>query len=207
MIAIIDCEIGNLRSVQKAFEFIGAEASITADKARIAEASAIVLPGVGAFGDAAEFLIEHGLDETVKTAIAAGKPLLGICVGLQLFAGRSEEYGTKEAGLGLIKGDVIKLPDTVKIPEMGWNTIDIKRPECPIFKGIPSGSRFYLAHSFCLDPASMDEGDIAATTSYGVDYCSAVWHGNIFGVQFHPEKSGATGLMILRNFAELAASK
>lgn len=203
MIAIIDCEIGNLRSVQKALEFVGARANVTADPAEISAADAVVLPGVGAFGDAANFLRETGLDETVKKFVDSGRPFLGICVGLQLFAVTSEEYEMKPVGLGLIKGNVVRLPETVKVPEMGWNTVNIKRPDCPILAGIPDGARFYLAHSYCLDPASMDMDTVAAVTEYGAEYCSVVWRDNICGVQFHPEKSGAHGLQVLKNFAEM----
>lgn len=198
MIAIIDCEIGNLRSVQKALEFVGAQATITADAAEISLADAVVLPGVGAFGDAANFLRETGLDNTIKEFIAGGRPFLGICVGLQLFAVTSEEYEMKPVGLGLIKGNVIRLPDSVKVPEMGWNTLAIKRPDCPILAGIPDGSRFYLAHSYCLDKRSMLADDVAATTEYGIEYCSVAWRENVCGVQFHPEKSGASGLQVLK---------
>jgi glutamine amidotransferase len=204
MIAIIDCEIGNLRSVQKALEFVGAEASVTANAADITAADAVVLPGVGAFGDAANFLRETGLDQTVTDYAVSGRPFLGICVGLQLFASASEEYDMEPVGLGMIKGNVVRLPDTVKVPEMGWNTVEIKRADCPLLNGIPNGARFYLAHSYCLDAGSMDTADIAATTDYGIEYCSAVWRENIFGVQFHPEKSGQHGLKVLRNFSELA---
>lgn len=203
MICIIDCEIGNLRSVQKALEFVGAEASISADAAEISAADAVVLPGVGAFGDAANFLRETGLNQTVKDYAASGHPFLGICVGLQLFAPASEEYDMEPVGLGLIKGNVVRLPDTVKVPEMGWNTVNFKRADCPLLNGVPNGARFYLAHSFCLDAGSMDASDVAATTDYGIEYCSVVWRKNVFGVQFHPEKSGTHGLQVLRNFANL----
>lgn len=211
MIAIIDCEIGNLRSVQKAFEFIGAKAEITSDASRILDARAVVLPGVGAFGDAIGALYAKKLDEVIFTVIRDKKPFLGICIGLQLFVKESEENVTKggaleqpPSGLDLIKGKVKRLPDTVKVPEMGWNTIDIKRKGCPILEGVEEGARFYFAHSYYLDIASTEPANIAATTTYGLEYCSVVWkEKNVFGTQFHPEKSGDNGLKILSNFAGL----
>ncbi len=199
MISIIDCEIGNLRSVQKAFEFIGIEAVITSDSAEILKSRAVVLPGVGAFRDAIAYLRETSLDAVIRKVVDAGTPFLGICLGMQMFADISEEGGRLE-GLGLINGQVVKLPDTEKIPEMGWNEISA-RPGVPIFKDIPAGARFYFAHSYYFVPDY--DGNIAATTYYGLSYASAVYKDNIFGTQFHPEKSGATGLTILRNFAEL----
>jgi imidazole glycerol-phosphate synthase subunit HisH len=206
MISIIDCEIGNLRSVQKAFEFIGVEARITSDSAEILNSRAIVLPGVGAFGDAIGNLRANNLVETIHTVIKENKPFLGICVGLQLFVKESEEFDMKPLGLGLITGKVIRLPNTVKVPEMGWNTIAVKRRDCPLLAGLPEEARFYFAHSYCLDISGMTPATVAATTTYGLEYCSVVWReGNVFGTQFHPEKSGVNGLKILKNFAKLAS--
>jgi glutamine amidotransferase len=199
MIAIIDCEIGNLRSVQKAFEFIGVEARITSDSAEILTAGAVVLPGVGAFRDAIAYLRETNLDDVIRRVVDEGKPFLGICLGMQMFADISEEGGRLE-GFGLISGQVVKLPKTEKIPEMGWNEINTT-PGVAIFKDIPAGARFYFAHSYYFRP--VDDKNIAATTNYGVTYASAVYQDNVFGTQFHPEKSGANGLKILKNFAEL----
>lgn len=199
MISIIDCEIGNLRSVQKAFEFIGVEAAITSDKDKILGSRAVVLPGVGAFRDAIRFLRDSGLDDTIRGVVEAGKPFLGICLGMQMFADVSEEGGRLE-GLGLINGQVVKLPDEVKIPEMGWNEITAT-PDVAIFKDIPSGARFYFAHSYYFQPDY--DANVAAVTHYGVTYASAIYKENIFGTQFHPEKSGEFGLRILRNFSEL----
>lgn len=200
MISIIDCEIGNLRSVQKAFEFIGIEAAITSDASKILNSKAVVLPGVGAFRDAIAFLKESSLDEVIRKVVDAGTPFLGICLGMQMFADVSEEGGRLE-GLGLINGQVVKLPSTEKIPEMGWNEIKTVTG-VPIFKNVPGGARFYFAHSYYFQPDY--DRNIAATTHYGVSFASAVYRDNIFGTQFHPEKSGANGLKILKNFAELA---
>lgn len=199
MISIIDCEIGNLRSVQKAFEFIGVEAIITSDASKIMNSQAVVLPGVGAFHDAVQFLRDRKLDETIRRVVEAGKPFLGICLGMQMFADVSEEGGRLE-GFGLINGQVVRLPDSVKIPEMGWNEI-AAAPGVAIFKDIPARARFYFAHSYYFQP-DYDE-NIAATTHYGVTYASAVYKDNVFGTQFHPEKSGENGLKILRNFSEM----
>lgn len=199
MISIIDCEIGNLRSVQKAFEFIGVEAAITSDPTEILKSRAVVLPGVGAFRDAIAYLRETSLDKVIRQVVEAGTPFLGICLGMQMFADVSEEGGRLE-GLSLINGRVVKLPDTEKIPEMGWNEVDVV-PGVRIFKDIPAGARFYFAHSYYFVPD--DDANIAATTRYGLTYASAVCQDNIFGTQFHPEKSGANGLTILKNFAEL----
>jgi len=200
MISIIDCEIGNLRSVAKAFEFIGVKAAITSDSQEILRSDAVVLPGVGAFRDAIAFLRENGLDEVIREIVEAGKPFLGICLGMQMFADFSDEGG-RLAGLGLISGQVARLPETEKIPEMGWNQIKVT-PGVPIFRGLPDRARFYFAHSYYFAP-DYDE-NVAATTHYGVTYASAVFRDNVFGTQFHPEKSAANVLKILKNFAELS---
>ncbi len=199
MIAIIDCEIGNLRSVQKALECVGFEAIITYDKADIMAADSVVLPGVGAFRDAVDFLRKNKLDLAIKDIIASGKPFLGICLGLQLYATESEEGGL-QSGLDLIKGRVIRFPDTVKVPQMGWNRLNHIK-DCPIFQDVSDDAYFYFAHSYYFTPA--DDEVIATTTDYGIEYASAVWCDNVFGVQFHPEKSGKCGLKILENFGNL----
>ncbi len=202
MIAIIDCGIGNLRSVQKALEAVGAQALVTDEPAEVAAADAVILPGVGAYGDAVASVKAKGLDEAIYDTIALGKPFLGICVGLQMFFATSEE--SPDAGLrGITPGSIVRLPDSVKVPEMGWNNVKFRRADCPLFEGVPDNSRFYLAHSYCLDLQSVSPAIVAGTTTYGVEYCSAVWQDNLFGVQFHPEKSGINGLRILQNFAEL----
>lgn len=199
MIVVVDCEIGNLRSVQKALENIGVEAEITADKKKIKMAQAVVLPGVGAFRDAIRSLRENGLVEVLSDLVRAGTPVLGICIGLQLFATESDEGG-KQSGLDLVKGRVVKLPASVKVPEMGWNRVK-RVNQCPLFEGVPDSAYFYFAHSYHIVPE--EQQDIAATTEYGIDYVSAVWRGNLFGVQFHPEKSSDWGLKILKNFTDL----
>jgi glutamine amidotransferase len=203
MIAIIDCEIGNLRSVQKAFEFIGVEARVTSDPGAILNARAVVLPGVGAFRDAMVFLTETGLDGVIRQVVSAGIPFFGICLGMQMFADVSEEGGEMR-GLSLMPGRVVKLPDSVKVPEMGWNTAETKT-ETPVLKDIPADARFYFAHSYYFAPAH--NKDVAAVTDYGIKFASVVAKENVFGTQFHPEKSGQHGLQILRNFAVLSDVK
>ncbi|MFZ3062219.1 MAG: imidazole glycerol phosphate synthase subunit HisH [Actinomycetota bacterium] len=199
MIAIIDCEIGNLRSVQKGFEKVGYEASITYKAPEIDEADAVVLPGVGAFRDAMDFIKGRGLDKIILKTTEKGKPLLGICLGLQLLLSWSEEGG-RQRGLDIIRGEVVRLPNTVKVPEMGWNNVKRTGP-CPIFERVPENAYFYFAHSYYAAPE--DRNVVAGTTDYGVDFSSVICRDNIYGVQFHPEKSGAWGLQILKNFGQL----
>ncbi|HEV3340099.1 MAG TPA: imidazole glycerol phosphate synthase subunit HisH [Pirellulales bacterium] len=199
MIAIVDYGMGNLRSVQKGFEKIGHAAAVTSDPDVIRAASKIVLPGVGAFGDAMQELGRRSLVEPVKQAIAEGKPFLGICLGLQLLFDVSYEGGRHE-GLGVLPGEVVRfdLPHEYKVPHMGWNQLDIRRP-APILAGLAGGTHVYFVHSYYAVPRDRD--DIAAETSYGQTFTSVVWRGNVFATQFHPEKSQADGLQILRNFA------
>lgn len=200
MIAIIDCEIGNLRSVQKGFERVGYEASITYKPEEIEEAEAVVLPGVGALKDAMNFIKGNGLDEVVWKTIENGKPLLGICLGLQLLFSWSAEGG-RQKGLDVIKGEVLRLPDTVKVPQMGWNRVK-RVASSPIFEGVPETAYFYFAHSYYVAP---EDGTVTVgKTDYGVDFSSAIRRNNIYGVQFHPEKSGTWGLRMLKNFGGLA---
>lgn len=202
MIAVVDCEIGNLRSVQKAFEREGFEAKVTFDLKEIEQAEAIVLPGVGAFKDAIEFIRSHQLEPVLREAIDKGKPFLGICLGLQLLLSQSEEGGLRQ-GLGFIEGKVVRFPSSVKVPQMGWNRIK-RKADLPIFAGVPDNAYFYFAHSYYAIPFS-DEVT-GATTDYGVEYASVIWRDNLFGVQFHPEKSGTVGLKLLTNFARLTYS-
>ena len=201
MIAIIDYGMGNLRSVQKGFERVGHAATVTSDPKVIGSASKVVLPGVGAFGDAMDELRRRDLIVPVKEAIAAGKPFLGICLGLQLLFEVGHEGGQYE-GLGVLGGDVVRfdLPHDYKVPHMGWNQLEIVRP-APILAGLASGTHAYFVHSYYGVPR--DREVIAAETRYGVPFTSVVWRDNLFATQFHPEKSQSDGLRILRNFAEL----
>jgi imidazole glycerol-phosphate synthase subunit HisH len=200
-IAIIDYQMGNLRSVQKGFEKVGHEAVITSDPRELAAAEKIVLPGVGAFGDAIAELRRRELVGPIKEAIAAGKPFLGICLGLQLLFDVGYEGGEYE-GLGVLRGKVVRfdLKPPLKVPHMGWNRGKFKgRP--PLLEGLADGTFFYFVHSYYGVPE--DKGLVAIETEYGYPFCAAVWRDNLFATQFHPEKSQADGLRILKNFAEL----
>ncbi len=205
MIAIIDYGMGNLRSVQKGFEKVGAEAVVTADPKLVLEAEKIVLPGVGAFRDCMHNLEQAGFVEPILKVIAQGRPFLGICVGMQLLFTDSVEFGLYR-GLDLIPGHVLRFPDgmqeqgeELKVPQIGWNQLTFKR-HAPAFEGIEDGSNVYFVHSYYVKPD--DDGVVATTTNYGFDFCSAVWKDNIVATQFHPEKSQDVGLRILKNFAE-----
>jgi glutamine amidotransferase len=197
MIAIIDYGMGNLRSVEKGFLKIGADALVTSDPKVVHDARAVVLPGVGAFRDCMRNLEEMSLLEAVLKAIEKGKPYLGICLGLQILFAESEEFGRSE-GLNIFGGKVVRFPENgLKVPHMGWNTINIlNRP--PIFDGIDDESFFYFVHSFYVMPDHKDL--IATTTDYGVTFTSMVWKENVFATQFHPEKSQGLGLKILKGF-------
>jgi imidazole glycerol-phosphate synthase subunit HisH len=201
MIAIIDYEMGNLRSVQKGFERVGHAATITSDPAMLADAEKIVLPGVGAFRDAIGALRERKLVEPIRAAIASGKPFLGICLGLQLLFDTSFEDGKYE-GLGVIPGDVVRfnVPAQYKVPHMGWNQVQFRRRP-PVFEGIDQDTHFYFVHSYFVVPR--DTSVVATDTEYAAPFCSSIWRDNLFAVQFHPEKSQASGLRLLKNFAEL----
>jgi len=198
-IAVIDYGMGNLLSVLKGLEKVGWPARITADPREVRQASAVVLPGVGAFADAMRNLRAAGLDEALLRAVDEGKPFLGICLGYQLLFEASEEWGITP-GLGVFGGRVLKLPSTVKVPHMGWNEVYL-RGICPLLKGIPDQSRFYFVHSFYVQPT--EPRIIRGETDYGVRFASAVARDNVFGIQFHPEKSSTLGLRILRNFGKL----
>jgi glutamine amidotransferase len=200
-IAIIDYQMGNLRSVQKGFEKVGQCAVITSDPAELAAADKIVLPGVGAFGDAIAELKRRNLVGPIREAVAAGKPFLGICLGLQLLFDVGYEGGEFQ-GLGILRGKVVRfdLPGEFKVPHMGWNRGEILR-ESPVLQGIPSGTFFYFVHSYYCVPD--DPGVVAIQSDYGHLFCAAVWRENLFATQFHPEKSQADGLRLLKNFAEL----
>jgi glutamine amidotransferase len=206
MIAIIDYGVGNLRSVAKAFEYIGYPAVITAEPRTVRQADQVVLPGVGAFGKSMESLTRYGMVPVVREAIASGKPFLGICLGLQLlFEASAESFGAAETvrGLGIFPGTVLQFqPDSaLKVPQIGWNQIGTLAKRNPLFRGVSEGSYVYFVHSYYVKPT--DPGIVACTTNYGIEYCSGIAVGNVFAVQFHPEKSSVVGLQILRNFARL----
>jgi imidazole glycerol-phosphate synthase subunit HisH len=200
-IAIIDYGMGNLRSVQKGFEKVGHHAVVTSDPSVVASAPKVVLPGVGAFEDAIAELRNRGLVDPVLSAIESGKPFLGICLGLQLLFDVSYENGRHE-GLGVLPGEVVRfeLPDEYAVPHMGWNQLAVRhRP--PILDGLAEGTFVYFVHSYYVAPR--EPGVIATETDYGGPFCSMIWRDNVFATQFHPEKSQADGLRILKNFAEL----
>jgi glutamine amidotransferase len=199
MIAVVDYGMGNLRSVQKGFEKVGVEAVIVKEPALVARAEGVVLPGVGAFADAMHNLGAAGLDEAVRRSVADGKPFLGICLGQQLLFEASEEWGVTR-GLSIFPGWVRRLPDGVKVPHMGWNQVEIRR-FCPLLEGIPEGSSFYFVHSYFVEPADPDL--VVGLTGYGGYFASIVARNNIYGIQFHPEKSSGLGLRILENFGRL----
>ena len=199
MVGIIDYGVGNLFSLRSSFAAIGVEAFVSGDAKELAKADRLVLPGVGAFGDAAEKLRQSGLDSFVKEQAASGKPLLGICLGMQLLFEKSYEYGEHE-GLGLLKGRVVgmagRLPAELKIPHMGWNALQLTKPA----KLLQDGSYVYFVHSFYAENCA---DSLAAVTDYGIPITAAVEQGNIFGCQFHPEKSGTVGLEILKTFCNV----
>ncbi len=206
MIAIIDYGMGNLRSVQKGFEKLGFAAIVTADPKKLQEADKVVLPGVGAFADCMRNLEQGGFVEPILRVIRDGKPFLGICLGLQLLFTESEEFGIHK-GLDVIPGRVVRFPDgmeeggeELKVPHMGWNQLAFKRWP-PLFAGLDEGTNVYFVHSFYVKPE--DEGVIATTTSYGIEFCSSVWKDNVVATQFHPEKSQEKGLLMLKNFGEM----
>jgi glutamine amidotransferase len=199
-IVIIDYGMGNLRNVQKGFEYVRSEAKVTRNKKEIERASAIVLPGVGAFKDCMQNLEKFGLIEPLLRSIEKGKPYLGICLGLQILFSESEEFGSQK-GLDLLRGRVVKFrpdPDH-KVPHMGWNTIEKER-EVPILQGIESGDFFYFVHSYYVIPE--EKQWIATFTPYGEPFVSSIWKENVFATQFHPEKSQQKGLRVLENFVK-----
>ncbi len=207
MINIIDYEMGNLRSVEKAFESLGFDVRISADPNDITTADKVVLPGVGAFRDCIHHLRDGGFVEPLLDHVNAGKPMLGICVGMQMLFDESEEFG-RHQGLGLIPGKVVRFPsgmvengERLKVPHMGWNNINIQQPS-PIFSSIEDECFVYFVHSYYCE--ATENHDIAATCRYGeVEFCASVWRDNIMATQFHPEKSQAVGLNIFKNFGEL----
>ncbi|MBX3414490.1 MAG: imidazole glycerol phosphate synthase subunit HisH [Pirellulales bacterium] len=201
MIAIIDYGMGNLRSVQKGFERVGHSATITNDPRQVAQADKVILPGVGAFGDAIAELRRRDLVVAVRDTIEAGKPFLGICLGLQMLFEVGYEDGQHE-GLGILPGEVVRfqVPHEFKVPHMGWNQLLVRR-SAPILAGLPEQAYAYFVHSYHVVPR--DRSMIATETDYAGLFTSMIWRGNLYATQFHPEKSQADGLQILRNFAEL----
>jgi len=200
-IVIVDYGMGNLRSVQKAFEKLGHAATVTSDPNQVAGAGKVVLPGVGAFRDAIARLREAGLVAPLVDHVRAGKPFLGICLGMQLIFNTSHEDGV-HTGLGLLEGDVVRFTSQpgLKVPHMGWNQVRVRRP-APILRDVPDGSSFYFVHSYY--PAPKQAAVVAGETDYPAPFASIVWHENIQATQFHPEKSQKVGLQMLRNFAEM----
>jgi glutamine amidotransferase len=198
---IIDYGMGNLRSVEKAVDAVGGRSRITGDPDVVRNAVRLILPGVGAFGDAMENLRRNGLDDAIREAAKIGKPLLGLCLGLQLLFTRSEEFGSHN-GLGLMQGSVLKFKESgLRVPHVGWNQIEGVQPN-PLLKDIPEGSYFYFVHSFYVEPARSE--DILRWSSYGKRFCSIACRDNVWGAQFHPEKSQEVGKRLLRNFIAIA---
>ncbi len=203
MVVVVDYGMGNIHSVNKALQLYGAKTLITNKPEDILSAEKLVLPGVGAFGDAMSGLRKQGLVSVLKKYICSKKPFLGVCLGMQLLFEESEETA-KSRGLGILKGKVIKLKEKKrgqKVPHMGWDQLKKVKEECPLLKDIPDNSYVYFCHSYY--PKPRDENIIAGVTDYGVVFASMVWQDNIYGVQFHPEKSQKTGLKIIENFVSL----
>ena len=204
MIALLDYGSGNLRSVEKALLKVGAEVCVTTTPAGLKDARAVVLPGVGAFDDCITAMQRQDLLAGVREFIQTGRPFLGICVGYQALFEKSEEFNSCAAGLGVFQGKVVRFtaPPGLKIPQIGWNQIEIARPGCPLYRGIASGSYVYFVHSFF--PKPLDPTIAATRTNYGETFVSSVWKDNVFATQFHPEKSQEVGLRLLKNFVDLA---
>ena len=198
MIALVDYGMGNIRSVEKAFEYLGSPVKVTNNPQEIKKADAIVLPGVGAFADCMKNLADQGLDLAIKEQIVAGKPYLGICLGLQILFEKSFEGGVNK-GLSVLKGSVRRLPENVKVPHMGWNEVKVEK-FTTLFLHIKVPIYTYFVHSYYADAA---DKDIIGTTNHGIKFCCAVSMDNVYGVQFHPEKSGKVGLQIIKNFTEI----
>jgi glutamine amidotransferase len=203
VIALIDYDSGNLRSAQKALLKVGAEVRVVRRPEELAEARAVVLPGVGAFDDCVNALQKQELLEASRRFIQSGRPFLGICVGYQALFEKSDEFASCAAGLGIFRGKVVRFTERpgLKIPQIGWNQIEPVQPDCALFRGIPAGSYVYFVHSFFPEPA--DESIVAARTTHGQTFASAVWRENVYATQFHPEKSQAVGLQLLKNFVDL----
>jgi len=206
VIALVDYDSGNLRSVEKALLKVGAKVRVTRRPEALKDASAVVLPGVGAFDDCLNAMRKQELLAAIKDFIKVGRPFLGICVGYQALFERSEEFNSCAAGLEIFPGSVVRFADQpgLKIPQIGWNQLNILRADCPLYRGIASGSYVYFVHSFFPKPA--DKSITATETHYGETFASSVWRDNVFATQFHPEKSQEIGLRLLKNFVELAGA-
>jgi glutamine amidotransferase len=205
VIALLDYGSGNLRSVHKALLKVGADVRIAQSPSEMADAEAVVLPGVGAFDDCINALRKQELLDASKKFIESGKPFLGICVGYQALFERSEEFNSCAAGLNVFKGNVVRFSDAngLKVPQIGWNQLENVNSECPLYRGIGNGSYVYFVHSFY--PKPVDPTIVATRTSYGESFASSVWRDNVFATQFHPEKSQKVGLQLLKNFVDYAA--
>jgi glutamine amidotransferase len=204
VIALLDYGAGNIRSVQKALRYVGADVQLVSHPEEMKVASAAVLPGVGAFDDCMNSLGKQELLAATREFIASGRPFLGICVGYQALFDKSQEFNSCAAGLGIFKGDVVRFSEDegLKVPQIGWNQLTFTQPECPLYKGIQEGSYVYFVHSFFPRPA--DKSIVATETDYGGTFASSVWRDNIYATQFHPEKSQGVGLQLLKNFVALA---
>ena len=203
MIALLDYGSGNLRSVHKSLLKVGADVRLVQRPDEIGDARALVLPGVGAFDDCLQALRQRGLLEAARGFIQTGKPFLGICVGYQALFEKSEEFNSCTAGLGVFQGNVVRFTPRpgLKIPQIGWNQLEIVKTDCPLYRGIANGSYVYFVHSFFPQPA--DNSIVATRTDYGDTFASSVWRDNVFATQFHPEKSQKVGLQLLKNFVDL----
>ena len=204
MIALLDYGAGNLRSVEKALRFVGGDVELVQSPDGTKDAAAVVLPGVGAFDDCVNAMQRQELLAASREFIKTGRPFLGICVGYQAMFERSEEFDSRAAGMGLFEGSVVRFPagQGLKVPQIGWNQIEIVQPDCPLFEGVENGSHVYFVHSFYPQPEN--DSIAACRTTYGVEFASAIWRDNVYATQFHPEKSQKAGLTILENFVKLA---
>jgi glutamine amidotransferase len=204
VIALIDYGSGNLRSAQKALLKVGADVRVVRSPAELNDARAAVLPGVGAFDDCVNALQKQEMLEGSRKFIESGRPFLGICVGYQALFEKSEEFNSCAAGMGIFKGKVVRFAEKpgLKIPQIGWNQIELAKTDCPLFRDIPGGSYVYFVHSFF--PKPLDSSIIATQTTHGETFASAVWRDNVYATQFHPEKSQKVGLQLLKNFVDLA---
>jgi imidazole glycerol-phosphate synthase subunit HisH len=204
MIALLDYGAGNLRNVEKALRKLDADVDVMTTPDRLSDADACVLPGVGAFDDCINSLRQQELLEASREFITTGKPFLGICVGYQALFERSEEFNSSAKGLSVFDGNVIRFPDHegLKVPQIGWNQVELKKNDCPIFKGIEDNSYFYFVHSFHPEPT--DDSIVVGRTDYGRNFASAVWRDNVYATQFHPEKSQTVGIRLLENFVNLS---